>query len=257
MFKYLFLHYFYYKMKYMKIYYYCPKDRKLTEAMKVLANALYASHEDIEFTDLKPWENLDTFRDTTVCFYDAIDLFPEAFPYIGIGAKHDFLIAKREDLGDLDISKLADRCLQLFQNQTKVIFERGSQCNMDFIMKLEADFDSRNKVYSNQKKDRYKQLLEYMIRHYLLEKQRLSAYILTRKVASELNESHMGIKKGQRLTTKKSVLMKKQILQLSKDFNGSLPDTELMKELGIARNTYYKYKRELRKESGNAHNKTQ
>lgn len=124
-------------------------------------------------------------------------------------------------------------------------------------MKLEADFDSRNKVYSNQKKDRYKQLLEYMIRHYLLEKQRLSAYILTRKVASELNESHMGIKKGQRLTTKKSVLMKKQILQLSKDFNGSLPDTELMKELGIARNTYYKYKRELRKESGNTHNKEQ
>ena len=51
--------------------------------------------------------------------------------------------------------------------------------------------------------------------------------------------------------------MKKQILQLSKDFNGSLPDTELMKELGIARNTYYKYKRELRKESGNAHNKEQ
>ena len=142
MFKYLFLHYFYYKMKYMKIYYYCPKDRKLTEAMKVLANALYASHEDIEFTDLKPWENLDTFRDTTVCFYDAIDLFPEAFPYIGIGAKHDFLIAQREDLGDLDISKLADRCLQLFQNQTKVIFERGSQCDMDFIIKLEIDFDS-------------------------------------------------------------------------------------------------------------------
>lgn len=56
----------------------------------------------------------------------------------------------------------------------------------------------------------------------------------------------MGIKKGHRLTTKKSVLMKKQILQLSKDFNGSLPETELMKELGIARNTYYKYKHELR-----------
>ena len=32
----------------------------------------------------------------------------------------------------------------------------------------------------------------------------------------------------------------------SKDFNGSLNDVEVMKLTGLARNTYYKYKRELR-----------
>ena len=52
--------------------------------------------------------------------------------------------------------------------------------------------------------------------------------------------------KGTKLTTKKSVEMKARILELSNDFNGSNTDVEVMKILGLARNTYYKYKRELK-----------
>ena len=55
--------------------------------------------------------------------------------------------------------------------------------------------------------------------------------------------------KGTKLTTKKSVEMKARIKELSKDFAGSNTDVEVMAILGIARNTYYKYKRELLKES--------
>ena len=36
----------------------------------------------------------------------------------------------------------------------------------------------------------------------------------------------------------------------SKDFNGTLDDGEVMKLTGLARNTYYKYKRELKAEMG-------
>lgn len=51
---------------------------------------------------------------------------------------------------------------------------------------------------------------------------------------------------GKKLTTKKSITAKQQIQKYSKDFDGSLADAEVMKLTGLARNTYYKYKRELR-----------
>lgn len=56
----------------------------------------------------------------------------------------------------------------------------------------------------------------------------------------------VGIVKGQKLTTKKSVAMKERIKALSKEFNGSNTDAEVMAITGLARNTYYKYKRELK-----------
>lgn len=50
---------------------------------------------------------------------------------------------------------------------------------------------------------------------------------------------------GSTVETKKSREMKEKIRKLSKDFDGSLKDTEVMDILKIARNTYYKYKREM------------
>lgn len=55
----------------------------------------------------------------------------------------------------------------------------------------------------------------------------------------------IGLKKGTKLTTKKSIEAKEQIQKYSKDFNGVLKDTEVMKLIGISRNSYYKYKKEL------------
>lgn len=55
----------------------------------------------------------------------------------------------------------------------------------------------------------------------------------------------IGIEKGRKLTTKKSVEKKEEIRKYSKDFDGSLSDIEVMKLTGLARNTYYKYKKEM------------
>ncbi len=44
---------------------------------------------------------------------------------------------------------------------------------------------------------------------------------------------------------KKAEPAKKLIMKYSRDFNGTLSDSECMKLIGIARNTFYKYKREL------------
>ena len=62
---------------------------------------------------------------------------------------------------------------------------------------------------------------------------------------ARLNGKQIGQKKGIKLTTKKSIIAKEQIIKYSKDFNGTLKDIEVMKLIGIARNSYYKYKKEL------------
>ena len=67
---------------------------------------------------------------------------------------------------------------------------------------------------------------------------------------ARLNGKQIGIFKGTKLTTKKSVASKEIILKHSKDFNGTLVDSDVMKLTGLARNTYYKYKRELKEEQG-------
>lgn len=52
---------------------------------------------------------------------------------------------------------------------------------------------------------------------------------------------------GTKIETKKSKECKKKIIDLSQDFNGHNTDVEVMKITGLARNTYYKYKAELKK----------
>ena len=54
---------------------------------------------------------------------------------------------------------------------------------------------------------------------------------------------------GRKLTTKKSIIAKQEIRKYNRDFEGSLTDKDVIKLTGLARGTYYKYKRELREEA--------
>lgn len=65
---------------------------------------------------------------------------------------------------------------------------------------------------------------------------------------ARLNGKQIGLPAGTKLTTKKSIASKEQILKHSKEFNGTLDDTDVMKITGLSRNTYYKYKKELKAE---------
>lgn len=62
---------------------------------------------------------------------------------------------------------------------------------------------------------------------------------------ARLNGKQIGQKQGAKLVTKKSLKAKELIKKYSKDFNGTLTDKEAIKLIGIARNSYYKYKKEL------------
>lgn len=67
---------------------------------------------------------------------------------------------------------------------------------------------------------------------------------------ARLNGKQIGQQTGRKLVTKKSLEKKKIILEYSRSFNGTLPDPAVMKLTDLARNTYYKYKRELQEEVG-------
>lgn len=56
----------------------------------------------------------------------------------------------------------------------------------------------------------------------------------------------IGQRKGAKLVVKKSIKAKEVILTHSKDFGGTLTDVELLKLTGLSRNTYYKYKKEIK-----------
>ena len=65
---------------------------------------------------------------------------------------------------------------------------------------------------------------------------------------AKLNGKQIGQKQGAKLNVKKAAPAKAAILQHSKDFGGTLDDKDCMKLSGVSRNTYFKYKRELKEE---------
>lgn len=62
------------------------------------------------------------------------------------------------------------------------------------------------------------------------------------------NGKQIGQKQGAKLNIKKKEPKKAEIRKYCRDFDGSLSDKDTMKMVGLARNTYYKYKKELAEE---------
>ena len=63
---------------------------------------------------------------------------------------------------------------------------------------------------------------------------------------ARLNGKQIGQRAGNTLVTKKSIEMKAKIIKMAKEFDGNMTDKEVMEVLKLARNTYYKYKREIK-----------
>lgn len=64
-------------------------------------------------------------------------------------------------------------------------------------------------------------------------------------ITARLNGKQIGITKGTKLNIKGKDEKKEQIKKYSRSFSGTLSDKEVMKLVGLARNTYYKYKGEI------------
>lgn len=62
---------------------------------------------------------------------------------------------------------------------------------------------------------------------------------------ARLNGKQIGLPKGTKLTTKKSIRAKEQIRKYNKSFNGSLTNEETWRLIGISKTTFFKYKKEM------------
>ena len=112
--------------------------------------------------------------------------------------------------------------------------------NVDFIL------DGINKYLMALAKEQIKLAFEQASKEVQDLRQRTKEGIET----ARLNGKKIGIASGTKLTTKKSIASKEVIVKHCKDLNGTLDDIEVMKLTGLARNTYYKYKKEIKEELG-------
>ena len=62
---------------------------------------------------------------------------------------------------------------------------------------------------------------------------------------ARLNGKQIGHPAGVNITTKKSIQAKADIIKYSRFFGGTLSDKDVIRLLGLSRNTFYKYKREM------------
>ncbi len=65
-------------------------------------------------------------------------------------------------------------------------------------------------------------------------------------VTAKLNGKQIGRATGTKINTKKSESCKRKMLMYCKAFGGDVSDTDVIHMLGIDKNTFYKYKNELR-----------
>lgn len=64
-------------------------------------------------------------------------------------------------------------------------------------------------------------------------------------ITAKLNGKQIGLPKGSKIETKKSIQAKKIIKEHNKDFGGTLKNKDTWKLAGISKNTFYKYREEL------------
>lgn len=196
----------------MKIVYYFNEKR--IEKEKSIVKAIYG--DEITFIDRKPWLESAIFNQGDILICNSVD---ELTDVDDISENADLLISEY---------------LNLYNKGVELVFDKSTQCNSLFIKTLitgENDFES---------------VLKKCILNYANQKNLEGKYSRKHVLTAEINGNKVGIKKGTKLTTKKSVEMKSKISELSKDFSGEYSDEDLISMLGISRNTFYKYKKELR-----------
>ena len=69
-------------------------------------------------------------------------------------------------------------------------------------------------------------------------------------ITAKANGKQVGRVVGSKIETKKAIEHKAKIIKLSKSFNGTLKDTEVLELLNIDRGTYYRYKKQIKEELG-------
>lgn len=169
-------------------------------------------------------------------------IFVDQKPWVIAGDLHeeDFLICMSiDELADIidlrdDVDIVIKEYMNLYNRGVTLMFDKSTQCNSMFVQTLVSDTQD------------FETVLRKCIYNYIGQKEIELKYAKKHKVTADVKGTKLGMKKGSKITTKKSIEMKAKIRSLSKDFNGTLGDIELLNELNLSRNTYYKYKKAMK-----------
>ncbi len=158
------------------------------------------------------------------------------------------------------MSRSADEGVQtyfeLYENGIQLIFLKEPYINTDVYAenmkdKIELQGTDEDEIFKGLN-NYFRKLAEKQIRIAFdqAEKEVEDLHQRTKEgiQTARLNGKQIGQKKGAKLNVKKAAPAKQLILKYSKDFNGIHTDLECIKLIEISRNTYYKYKRELKAE---------
>ena len=127
---------------------------------------------------------------------------------------------------------------QALNNQIELRIKTGNQATDELMNSI---IDALNKFTLDLAKQQIRIAFEQAEKEVQDLHQRTKEGIET----ARLNGKQIGQKQGATLNVKKKEPAKKQIRELSKDFDGSNTDVQVMKITGLSKNTYYKYKKEL------------
>lgn len=147
--------------------------------------------------------------------------------------------------------------MELFNRGVNLLFIKESYINTDVYR---STIEQTIGTTGNDIADIYIEATNKVIR-LLAEKQIIKAFEQSEKEVNDLhkrtsegietakmNGKQIGQKPGAKLITRKSIEQKEIIRKHSVDFGGTLNDIECMKLTGLSRNTFYKYKREIKAE---------
>lgn len=217
----------------------------------------------------RPTQNITRQVRNILKIYPDAKIYQEAFTGTKLYERKEFdKLLKRVNQGDTIIfdsvsrmSRNADDGINLYLD----LFDKG--INLVFLKEHHIDTDTYKSALSNSIKmtgDDVDEILKginsYLKR--LATKQIRLAFEQAEKEVTDLhqrtkegiqtareNGKQIGQRQGAKLNVKKEAPAKNIILKHSKDFYGSLNDSECIKLTGLSRNTYYKYKRELKNQN--------
>jgi len=210
-------------------------------------------------------QNIDRQIRNILAIYPAAKIYQEAYTGTKLYERKEFdKLLKRVRKGDTIVfdsvsrmSRNADDGIKLYLD----LFDKG--INLVFLKERHIDTATYKEALSNSIQMTgddvdyiLKGINEYLKR--LATKQIRLAFEQAQKEVDDLHKrtaegiqtarehgKQIGQRQGAKLNVKKSQPAKAIILKHSKDFHGTLNDSEVMLLAKVSRNTYYKYKREL------------
>lgn len=158
-------------------------------------------------------------------------------------------ILELDPSGNADTDTIIENYNWFADKQVDVIFDRSPNCDLS-ILHTYMDLMRENGLTSDEK-TMFKITLEMQIGAYInIKDATANMKKYAQLSASKIDGKAYGRPKGSTKDSERAVRAKEIILANSKDFNGTLCDDDCVAICGVSRNTFYRYKKQLKAKRG-------